>query len=59
MYVVSSPSKHKKLSPSENDKSVRVGEDNDSAEKRGDDKKDLGEVKTPPVEQRESLESQK
>ena len=27
-----------------------VGKDNDSAEKRGDDKKDLGEVKTPPEE---------
>ena len=29
---------------------MRVGKNNDSAEKRGDDKKDLGEVKTPPAE---------
>ena len=51
VYVVSVHSQSiKRLSPSENDESVRVGEDNDSAEKRRDDKKDLREVKTPPVE---------
>ena len=52
MYVVESvhPRSIKKLSPSENDESVRVGENNDGTEKRRNDKKDLGEVKAPPEE---------